>query len=74
MFYLIEITNMKDGTEPKAVWDKNSLNDAERQFHQTLASAMSNENVLSCLCMIIDSTGRTVKKEYYVKDIEPEEE
>ncbi|MBO7667766.1 MAG: hypothetical protein J6T26_04820 [Firmicutes bacterium] len=64
MFYVIEIT-IVSGTAAKAVWDKESLEAAKMQFHQTLASAMANPNVSSCLCMVIDGRGAVINCEYW---------
>ena len=70
MNYFIEITNLKDGTTPMAIYSKDSYEAAQMQFHQTLASAMANENVLSCLVTIMGGTGVVSKQEYYVRTIE----
>ena len=64
-FYLIEISNLKDGTEPKAVWAKDNYDTAQMQYHQTLASAMANQNVVSCLCQIIDGKGKVYMSQFW---------
>ena len=66
MFYLIEISNA-NGTIAKAIWDKNTLDEATMQLHQTLASAMANENVSSCLCEIINEKGAVQRHEYWAR-------
>ena len=52
MYYFIEIDETAGGIA-KAITGKATLQEAEMQFHQTLASAMANSNVSSCMCMII---------------------
>lgn len=64
MFYFIEIVTTTSGTA-KAVWDKASLDEAVSAFHQTLASAMANENAVKALCLIIDDQGATYRNEYW---------
>ena len=64
MFYLIEIS-VSGGVPAKAVWDKSTQDEAIMQMHQTLASAMSNPSVTSCLCIVIDGRGMTIRNEYW---------
>ena len=64
-YLLLERTLLSDGTTPQAVWTKESFKDAIMQLHQTLASAMANANVVSCLCMVITEEGEVLRKEYY---------
>lgn len=66
MYYLIEITTTSEGVA-KAITEKNDLNSAYMQFHQTLASAMANESVQSCLCMVINEKGATMRHEYWTR-------
>ena len=68
MFYLIEISNTTSGIA-KAIYDKDSLDAASMQLHQTFASAMANEDVSSCLCMIIDGHGNTQRYEYWERSL-----
>lgn len=71
--YIIEATVMKDGSCPKAIYLKEDRNQAIMQFHQTLASAMSNDKVESCLCMVINEYGNTeIADRYEVEQPEPE--
>lgn len=64
MYYLIEISTTNEGVA-KAIWDRETLDLATMQLHQTLASAMANENVQSCLCMVINSKGDTQRYDYW---------
>lgn len=64
MYYLIEVSETAEAAA-KAIWDKATLNEATMQLHQTLASAMANEAVRSCLCMIVDARGAVMRHEYW---------
>lgn len=64
MFCVIEIITVS-GTPAKAIWDKDSLDSAKMQFHQTVASAIANVNASSCLCMVIDGRGAVQCYEYW---------
>lgn len=64
MYYLIEVSDTTSGTA-KAIWDKPSLDSATMALHQTMASAMANENALSCLCMVISEKGETLRFDYW---------
>ena len=68
MFYLIEVSDTTSGVA-KAIYDKSTLDDATIQLHQTLASAMSSENVNSCLVMIIDRTGAVQRHEFWERTV-----
>ena len=67
MYYLIEVTDTKSGIA-KAITDKSTLNDATMQLHQTLASAMANSNVNSCMAMVIDAHGSVQRYEYWERE------
>ena len=73
MYYLIEISVTNSGIA-KAIWDKDNLDTAMMQLHQTLASAMASENVSSCMCMIIDYQGMALRHEYWEREIVVPEE
>ena len=69
MYYLIEKTVTTEGTA-KAIWDKETETDALVGLHQTCASAMSNPDVTSCLCMIINESGAVMRHEYWQREVE----
>lgn len=66
-FYTVEIMVMKDGTSPVAIYLRTDFMNAQMAMYQTLASAMANENVMTCTVMIVDSAGQTHKSEYFVR-------
>lgn len=63
-FYVLEIEVMKNGTVAKAISDGKSKNNALSQFHQTLASAVINEDVKSVFCEVLDVFGNKIVEEY----------
>lgn len=67
MYIVIERAITTSGTAQqmieKATWDE-----AVMALHQTMASAMANTSVQSALCMVIDSMGNTMKKEYWERN------
>ena len=69
MYYLIEKTVTTNGTA-KAITDKASKDEALMVLHQTIASAMANATVSSCLCLIIDEIGSTIRHEYWERGVD----
>ena len=64
MYYFIEIQNTTSGVA-KAITEKATLLDAEMQLHQTLASAMANSDVSSCMCMIVNGRDAVQRFEFW---------
>ena len=70
MFYVVEIVSTKDGTA-KAITEKATQDEAVMLLHQVLASAMTNQNAQSCVCLVVaansaicaTSTGPAAEKE-----------
>ena len=69
MYFLIEISDTSSGIA-KAIWEKTDLTAATMQLHQTLASAMANSAVRSCVCMVIDAQGAIMRSEYWEREAE----
>ena len=67
MYYLIEISETATGTA-KAITEKASRTEAKMALHQTFASAMANNAVDSCLCIVIDAHGATQAYEYWQRE------
>lgn len=70
-YFVIEIEVMKDGAVAKAISDGKARDEAISQFHQTLASAVINDNVKSVFVEVKDCYGNSVAREY---DAKPEPE
>ena len=67
MFYLVEITDV-NGDVAKAIWDKPNLDSAVMALHQTMASAMANANARSCLCIVINDKGATLRFDFWERE------
>lgn len=78
MFYLVEVTEyMNETPSAKAVYSYESQDEAIARFHQKMGGAMLNENYATELLVVMNSTGKTVKTEYYARPVpapEPEPE
>jgi len=74
MFYLNQITTDKDGVTAKALFDYETNDAAVISLHQTMASAMSNDNVNHAMCMIFTDAGIVLKQENWDRPAEPEPE
>lgn len=72
-YFLIEISKTLNGQVAKAIWEKETLDLALMQLHQTLASAMANENVDYILVQIIDGRGANYRSEFYQRQVESTE-
>lgn len=64
MYFLIEITSTQAETA-KAIWEKNSVDEAMMALFQGMASAIANINVQSAMFMVIDKTGAIQRYEYW---------
>ena len=73
-YFMIDITTTSDGQTSKALWDYSDFDTAVMNFHQSIASAMANENVVSLLRQIIDGSGIMLKQEHWVRPEVDEEE
>lgn len=71
MFYLIEIATGDSKIAGKAVYEFMTENDAVAAFHSKLASAMKSELFVSELVMVVDEYGKVLKREYYLKPVQP---
>ena len=74
MYYLDQITIDKEGVTSKALFDYPTYDEAVIVLHQTMAYAMSNENVDHAMCMIFNEAGTVLKLENWDRPIEPEPE
>ena len=70
MCYLIEKTETASGPAA-AIWEKTDTNAAIMALHSTFASAMANDAVLNCLCMVIEANGAVVRSEYWRRPVVP---
>ena len=68
MSYLVNITTMKDGSVPKAIYEYSDTDNGKAAMYQTLASAIANENVATCMCLLINAVGATLAYEVYTRE------
>lgn len=64
-YFVLEIEKMKDGSIPKNIGEPKAKNEALSQYHQTLASAYINNDLLSIYCAVVDNFGNTIEDSYY---------
>ena len=75
MFYVIEISELKDKTS-KAIYPYEAKEEALGVYHQKMGGAMRNENYLSELILVINEKGAISVCDYFKREIpeEPAEE
>ena len=66
-YFVVEIEVMKDGSIARAISEAKERQQAVSQFHQTLASAVITEDVVSVYCEVKDLYGNVVLKELNIK-------
>ena len=71
MFYLIEISTGDAKIAGKAVYEYDTENEAVASFHTKLGNAMKSELFDTELVMVIDSNGKMLKREKFVKPLPP---
>jgi len=63
-YFVLEATTTDQGTA-KLVTEKETLNEGIMLFHQVMAAARANENVIEALCIVVNSKGGIEKNEHY---------
>lgn len=63
-YFVLEATTTAEGTA-KLVTEKETLNEGIMLFHQVMAAARANENVIEALCIVVNSKGGIEKNEHY---------
>lgn len=66
-YYVVEISTGEVAIKGKAVYEYGTEKEAIATFHQKLATAMKSEMYDSELLLVIDSEGKVIKREKYVK-------
>lgn len=66
--YVLEVVTTSEGTT-KTVTEENNRPNALVKFYQSIASIMSNEQVLVGFCTVIDATGKQLPEatQFYAK-------
>jgi len=63
-YFVLEATTTEQGIA-KLVTEKETLNEGIMLFHQVMAAARANENVIEALCIVVNSKGGIEKNEHY---------
>lgn len=74
MFYLIEIAAGDSKIAGKAVYAYDTATEAVASFHSRMGSAMKSELYTSELLLVIDESGKVLKREKYAASIPAEED
>ena len=69
-YFLEEITILKEGNSAIAITEKTSELEARASFHQAMASAIINENVLSIHVEAKNELGGTYENATWVRPVE----
>lgn len=64
-FFVIEIATGDSKIAGKAIYGYENEKEAVATFHQKLSAAMKSELYTSSLVMVIDGTGKVLKREKY---------
>ena len=63
-FYLEQI-QAQEGSEAKALFEYNSINEAEAAYHSTMASSILSDNILFVRCRVINQYGMENMKDFW---------
>ena len=74
MFYLIEANTEVSGAKSQAIFAYEDMDSALIAFHQSVASAMSNENVLVMGRCILNDAMMPMRTENWTRPVAPEPE
>lgn len=75
MYHLIEITTYTNKeTVDKAIYSYATQLEALGAFHKKMGGAMTNETFKTELLTVIAENGATLAHDYFVREIEPEED
>lgn len=74
MFYINQYIKKTDGTTTKAAYERETLYDAQAEYHRRQGNAMNAKDTIWTLCMIVGEDGAVYASEKAVKPAEPETE
>ena len=63
MFYLMDASQMKDGTNPVGVFSYEESEQAVMVYHQTIASKMANQDVEYAVIQLMGTAGNIIMTE-----------
>lgn len=73
MFYLVETNTEINGAKSQAIYAHSDIDSALVAFHQSVAYAMSNENVLVMGRCILNDAMMPMRTENWSRPVEPVE-
>lgn len=73
MFYLVEISKGDATIQGKAVYEYETQDEAEGNFHRKLGNAILSDKFTEETCLVIDSNGAVYESKRHIKPVvEPE--
>lgn len=73
-YYLIEISTGDGRIAGKAVYEYSEEHDAVAAYHSKMGTAMRSDLYDTELLMVVDSTGKVLKRELYIKPVPESDE
>lgn len=72
--YLVTIQRLSDGKESKSIMEYIG-DEAYHKFYEemTYATNPSNTTIVSCICIVLNNVGKTIKYDMYIKPVMPPE-
>ena len=68
-YYLVTVQKFSNGTETaKSMFEYSTLDAALIAYYNTLASSLSDPNVSSVLCNILNDAGNSEIKQYWIRE------
>ena len=72
MFYMVLIQTFEDGSPTaKALFEYETMDEAKSALFSTMFSSMSNENIKTVMCEIINEVGSVLKHERWERNPKP---
>lgn len=71
MFYIIEVSTGDSKIAGKAIYERDTLEQAVALFHKKMGTAMDSELYTGELCVVMDSHGAVYRSEEYVASVQP---
>lgn len=73
-YFVVEVTSTDNEVYAKGITEKDDLDEAKMLFHQVMAAAYANPEVLYAMCIIVNEYGANEMIEIKRVVIEPEPE
>lgn len=70
---LLTLQKTKSGAMARNFTSYGTDDGALSAFHQSIRASIADENILSCISMLITDNGTTTKREAWEREVTPEE-